>query len=88
METKTALIRSDCRVKLHPVTSIGLHFTVIINPCNLESKDTLWFYNTLYNLSVLELRMLVVNFFNRLQHFMYCLEILLLVRILGLKFGH
>ena len=88
METDTALVRSDSRVELYSVTCVCLNLTVIVNPCNLESKDTLWLYDTLNDLSFLELRMLVIDFLYRLQYFMYRLEILFLIRVLGLEFGH
>ena len=64
METKTTLVRSDCRIELNTITGICLNLTVIIHPCHLESKNTLRLYDALYNLRIFKLRMLVVNFFN------------------------
>ena len=62
METKTSLVRSDGRVELNSVTCVSLNFTIVINPSNLECKDTLRLYDTLNDLCCLELRVLVVNF--------------------------
>ena len=64
METDTALVWSYCRVELNPVTGICLHLTIVVNPCNLECKDTLWLYDALYYLCIFKLWVLVVNFFN------------------------
>ena len=88
METDTTLVRSDSRVELHTITGICLYLTIVIYPCNLECKDTLRLDDTLDDLCILEFRMLIVNLFNRLQYFMYRLEIFLLVRVLGLESGH
>ena len=88
METKTSLIWSDSRVELYSVTCVCLNFTVVVNPSNLECKDTLRLYDTLNDLSLLKLRVLVVYLLDRLQYFVYCLEVLFLIRILGLKLGH
>ena len=62
METDTALVRTDSRVELYSVTCVSLNLTVIVDPCNLEGKDTLRFHDALYDLCILELRVLVVNF--------------------------
>ena len=88
METETALVRSDCRVELHSVTCVCLNLALVVYPCNLESKDTLRLYDTLNDLTLLKLWELVVNLLDRLQYFVYCLEILWLILILGLEFGH
>ena len=88
METETSLVWSDSRVELYSVTCVSLYFAVVIYPCNLESKDTLRLYDTLYDLCLLKLWVLVVNLLDRLQYFVYCLKILWLILILGLEFGH
>ena len=88
METKTALVWSDCRVELHAVTSVCLDLTIVIDPGNLECKDALRFNDALHNLCILKFRMLVIYIFNRLQNFMHSLKVLLLVRVLGLELGH
>ena len=54
METDTALVRTDSRVELYSVTCVCLNLTVIIDPGNLEGKDTLRLYDTLYDLCVLD----------------------------------
>ena len=88
METDSSLVWADSRVELHSISGICLNLAIVIHPSNLECKDTLWFYDSLDNLCIVEFRMLVVNFLKSLQYFMYRQEIFLLIRILGLEFGH
>ena len=64
METDTALVWSDSRVELYSVTCVSLNLAIIVNPGNLESKDTLRLYDTLNDLCILKFRVLVVNFLN------------------------
>ena len=62
MEAKSSLVRSDRAIELDAVAEIGLNLTVVVNPCDTESEDSVWLYESLDDLSLLELRMLVINF--------------------------
>ena len=88
MEAETALVWTDSIVELDSVTGVGLDLAVVINPGDTECKNPVRLHKPLNNPGVFKLRMLVVNILNRLKHFTYGLEILLLGSVLGLKFGH
>ena len=53
METKTALVWSDCTVELNAVATVYLNFTVVIYPRNTEHDNTFWFYNAFQKSCVL-----------------------------------
>ena len=40
METDTALVRTDCRVKLNTVTAVNLNVAVVVNPRNSELYES------------------------------------------------
>ena len=88
VEADTSLVRTDGRVELHTVSRVCLNFTVIVDPSHFECEDALRFNDTLDDLCIFELRMLVIDFLNRLQYFVHRLKIFLLIRVLGLEFGH
>ena len=62
MEAEASLIRSDSRVELHAVACIGLDLAIVVYPCHLECKDTLRLDDTLDDLGILKLRMLIIHF--------------------------
>ena len=73
MEAQTTLIGSDSAVELHTVTEVHLYLALVVDPRHTEGDDTLGLYDALDNLRLLELRMLVIHVFDRLQHLSYCL---------------
>ena len=88
METEASLVRADCAVELHAISGVCLNFTLVIHPGYAESEDTVRLDHTLYNLSLFEFRMLVIDLFYRFQYFLYSLKILFFSWILGLETGH
>ena len=88
METNTALIRTNSIVELYAITEVGLHFTLIIHPRDAESKNTVGFNQSFYDLCFLELRMLIVDIFDRKKYFLYGLKIFRLAGMLCLQRGH
>lgn len=88
METKTAFVRAYCAIELYAITEVCLNFTFVVNPGDTESKDTIRFNKTLDDLCFFEFRMQVVNFLDRLENFLNCLKVLLLLTVLRLKLGH
>ena len=68
MEAETALVRTDGGIELHAVTEVSLHLTLVIDPCYAECEDAIRLHHSLHNLSLLELGVLVVHLFNRLQN--------------------
>ena len=74
MEPKTALVRTDCRIKLNSETSVYLNVAVVVNPRNSELNEPFRFnksvdYSGLYNIRSF--------FYNRLEafkYFLYCLK--------------
>ena len=84
METETSLVGANGRVELNPVTEVGLNLSLVVNPGNPECEDTVRLDDSLYDLGLLELGMLVVNLFDGLKHLADSLEVLFLVTILGL----
>ena len=49
METKSALVRSDCTVELYTVTFVNLYNAFVIYPRNTERNDSFWLNKTLKN---------------------------------------
>jgi hypothetical protein len=88
METKTALVGTYGAVVLDTVTEIDLHLALVVHPWNAESDDSLWLYKPFEQGCTFPFGMLVINIFNTYKHFTYCLEILSLSWMLGLKRGH
>ena len=88
METETALVGTDRAVELNAITQIGLHLAGIIHPSHAEGEDTVGLYHALDDLSLLELRMLVVHFLDGVEDFADSLEILALTGVLPLKVSH
>ena len=68
METKASFIRAYRRIELNAVTEVGLYLTLVIDPRYAEREDTIRFHHSLHDLSLLELGVLVVHLFNRLQY--------------------
>ena len=73
VEAQTALVGADGAIKLHAVAQVHLHLALIVDPGHTERDDPLGLHDTLDNLGLLELGMLVVDVLNRLQHLSYCL---------------
>ena len=88
METETAFVRTDSRIELHTIAEVGLHLTLVVNPCNTESEDTIGLYHTLHNLRLFKLRMLIVNLFDRLENLLNGLQILCLARVFRSQLLH
>ena len=88
METETSFVRTDCAVELHAVAEVGLDFTLVVDPGDAESEDTVGFDHPLHNLCLLEFGMLIVNFFNTFEHFLHCLEVLAFPRMFRLEHRH
>ena len=85
METDTTLVRANGIVKLHAIAEVGLNITVIIGPGNAESEDTVGLNKALDDTGLFKFRMLIVDFFYAHKHFLNCLQILFLTRVLSLK---
>ena len=71
METKAALIRTDCRVKLNTEASVYLNIAVIINPRYAELYNSFRFNHTVNHAELFILGMCVYNRFDRFQNFLY-----------------
>ena len=88
MEAETSLVGTDSAVELDTVSQVGLDLTVVVNPGNAESEDPVGLYDSLDDLCLFELRMLVVDILDGLKNLLNRLEIFLLCRVLGLETGH
>ena len=88
MEAKTSLIGTDGTVELDTIAGIGLDLSPIVYPGYAESKDAVRLYQPFHNLGLFKLRMLVVHILDRLQNFLYGLQVFLFQGILGLKACH
>ena len=88
MESQSALIGADGTVELDAVAQVHLYLALVVNPGYAERDDALRFHDALDNFRLLELRMLVIDILNRLQHFTYCLQVLQLARMFALQALH
>ena len=88
METQTALVGADGTVELNAVADVDLHLALVVDPRHAESGDALRLYDALNDLGFLELRVLVVDIFDRFENFSYSLEVLQFARVLSLKGLH
>ena len=88
MEAETALVGTDSAVELDAVAGVGLDLALIVNPGDAEGEDAVRLYQTLNDLCLLELRVLVLDLFDGLQYFLNSLQVLFLCGILGLKACH
>ena len=88
VETEASLVGTDRAVELHAVAEIALHLSPVVHPGHTEGEDTVGLDHPLHNLGLLELRMLIVDFFNAFEHFLHCLKILAFPRMFGLEHRH
>ena len=88
METEASLVGTDGAVELHTVAEVGLDLALVVNPGHTEGVDAVGFDHALYDLCLLEFRMLIVNFFDALENFLHSLQILAFSRMLCLEHSH
>ena len=79
METKAALVRSNCGVKLDAVSAINLNVASVVNPRNTEHNNALWLDKTLKQSGFLELWMCVKCRLDGGKNFFCCLDKLRLI---------
>ena len=65
MEADTPLIRADGIVELYTVSNVYMDLAGIVDPRYAEGDDTIRLYEALDDGCLLELRVLVVDFFYR-----------------------
>ena len=88
METETALVGTDRAVELYTVSEVDLDVTFVIHPRYAESEDAVRLDDTLDDVCLLKLGMLVVDFFDRVEDLLCCLEELFLFSMLLTKLRH
>ena len=88
METQSAFVRADGAVELNTVTKVRLDFSLVINPSDTESEDTVRLDHTLHDLRLFKLGVLVIHLFNRFENLLNGLQILCLARMLRSKLLH
>ena len=79
METKAALVRSNCRVKLDAVSAINLNVASVVNPGDAEHNNALWLNKTLEQCGFLELWMSIKCRLDGGKNFFCCLDKLRLI---------
>ena len=79
MEADTSLVRANDIVVLHAVAHVRLYVTLIVHPVYTELIDTVGDTETLDEIHLLELGVLVVLLFNGAEDFFHCLMIFRLV---------
>ena len=72
----------DEAAKLHAVAHIGLHFALVVHPIYAKLVDAVGDAEALNEFGALELGMLIINVFNREEHFAHCLQVLFFTRML------
>ena len=82
MEAHAAFVRANGVVELHAVAEVYVRVAAIVNPGHFEGKDAVGFYEPLDETHALELGMLVIDVFNREEHFAHCLQVLFFTRML------
>ena len=65
VEACTTLVRANSIVELYAVTEVDLDLTLVVHPGDTEGEDTIGLYETLDDLVLLKLWMLVVNVLDR-----------------------
>ena len=81
METKTALVRADCRVELYPVTAVYLHLACVIDPCHTEADETLGVSHTAEDIVRLNFGALLDNLFKGAENLLNRLNKLRLLAV-------
>ena len=80
MEADTAFVRANGIVVLNTIASVCLIVALIVHPSNAECINTIWNTETLDEVDLVKLRVLVVLFLDCAENFFYCLMIFRLVR--------
>ncbi len=88
VETESAFVRADRAIELHAIAEVGLHLTLVVNPCHTEREDTIGLDHSLHDLRFLEFGVLVVHLFNRLQYLLNRLQVLCFPRVFCRKLRH
>ena len=88
MEAYATLVGTDGVVELYAIAQVGLYLALVVHPSDTESKYSVGLDQALYNLGLLKLGMLVVNVFNRQEHFLDCLQVFRFTGMLSLQRGH
>ena len=79
MVAKTSLVRANRVVVLYAVTHVSLYVALIIYPRYAELDDAVWNAETLDEVCLLKLRVLVVLFLDSTENLTNCLNVLRLV---------
>ena len=76
METDTAFVGANGVVVLDAVAHVGLNLAFVIHPSDAELIHAIWNAETLDEVHLIELWVLVVLFLDCTENFFYCLMIL------------
>ena len=87
VEAETALVRTDCGVELDAVAAVHLHDAIVVDPRNAEHDDALRLDHALEDGGFFVLRICFKNRGEGGKHFLYRLDELRFVCILGLNIG-
>ena len=79
MITQTTFVRANSVVMLDAVTHVGLNLTLVVNPCDTEFIYAIGDTQTLDEVCLLKLGVLVVLFLDGGEYLTYCLNILRLI---------
>ena len=85
MKPYATLVGTDGVVELHAVAQVDVNLTRIIHPRHAKRKDSVGLDQALDQLRPLELRVLIVDVFNRNQHLAHRLQVLIFTTVLGFK---
>ena len=79
MVAKTSLVRANRVVVLYAVTHVSLYVALIISPRYAELDDAVWNAETLDEVCLLKLWVLVVLFLDSTENLTNCLNVLRLI---------
>ena len=81
MQTQTALVRADGGIELHPVAAVDLDVPVVIRPCDPEDHHPLRLNDAVDDLAADDVGTALHHRFQRGEHLLHRLKILLLLRV-------
>lgn len=86
--TKSALVRTDCRIKLVTEAAVDLNLAVVVDPAHAKLNAALWLDNPVNDACFYQIRTLFHNRSQRFEHLADCLEKFRFTRVASANFSY